>query len=375
MRLLAISVALLVATSPLAVAQPASSGAAPPSRPDQTPVNYGDPSTWVCRPGQEETCTTGLNAMVVTADGARSLQTFQPAADPPIDCFYVYPTVSQEPGGYSDMAATPEVNAVVRNQAGRLTSRCRLYAPLYRQITMAGLRQDMATGEHLDFGGPYRDVLAAWRWYMAHDNHGRGVVLVGHSQGAILLQRLIAEEIDGRPAQMRLVSAFLAGDPGLAVPKGAKVGGVFKSVPLCSSASQVGCVYVWSDYLADDVSGERRFGVNPGGGMVAGCVSPAATAGGPGVLEAYLPKPAMAPASDPPAVELLGQLSGTCTADTQGDVVRVSILPSRYADLLKAGLDNRRSRSGWGLHSLDVSLLQGDILDRVKDETATWTAR
>ena len=27
------------------------------------------------------------------------------------------------------------------------------------------------------------DVLAAWNYYLEHDNQGRGVVLVGHSQG------------------------------------------------------------------------------------------------------------------------------------------------------------------------------------------------
>ncbi len=349
-----------------------------PVRADTSPrkaVDYGAPSSWVCRPGQESVCTTGLDALVVTADGVRTPQPFSPAADPKIDCFYIYPTISQEPSPYSDMATSPEVVEVTRAQAGRLTSRCRLFAPIYRQITMAGLRQDEATGAHLDLRGPYDDVLAAWRWYMAHENHGRGVVLIGHSQGAILLQRLIAEQIDRKPAHARLVAAFLAGDPSLPVRRGALVGGAFKQTPLCVSAPQTGCVYVWGSYLSDDANTDRRFGRSPGGEMVAGCVNPAAPAGGVGELKAYLPKPQFAPDSDPPWVEVEGQLSARCVSDAEGDVLRVTVQPTRFATLLNAAFRKYGLSSGWGLHRLDLNLPQGDILDLVKAESAAWTAK
>ena len=350
----------------------ASAAAAQPPSVVVQPVDYGNAANWVCRPGAETTCTTGLDAMVVGADGGRKPQTFQPAVDPPIDCFYVYPTVSQEPTTYADLTASPEVQATVKSQAGRLTSRCRLYAPVYRQLTSAGLREQMHGGQAIDWSRPYQDVRAAWRWYMAHDNHGRGVVIVGHSQGVILLQQLIAEEIDGRPAQARLVAAFLAGDPSLPVPQGARVGGVFKATPLCASAAEVGCVYVWADYLSDDTAASRLFGHSPGGGLVGGCVSPAAPAGGPGELKAYLAKPAMAPAGDPPWVELVGQLSAQCQPDSQGDVVRVTVLPGRYQQMLATGFERSTGGAGWGLHRLDMGLPQGNILDVVQAEAQTW---
>ena len=46
-----------------------------------------------------------------------------------------------------------------------------------------------------------RDVEAAWDDYLARDNKGRGVVLIGHSQGSGILKQLIAREIEGQPAQ------------------------------------------------------------------------------------------------------------------------------------------------------------------------------
>jgi hypothetical protein len=340
------------------------------------PVDYGAAASWVCRAGEETPCVTGLDAMLVTSDGQRSLETFAPAAAPPaIDCFYVYPTISREPTPYADMTAGPEVVEVTRAQAGRLTSRCRLFAPLYRQITMTGLTRDMAKGAHLDMRGPYADILAAWRWYIAHENHGRGVVLVGHSQGAILLQRLIAEEIDGKPVQERLISAFLAGDPSLPVPRGAVVGGLFKHVPLCAAAAETGCVYAWGSYLADDPATNRNFGRNPGGALVAACVNPAAPSGGPGELDAYLPKPSIAPVGDPPWVRIQGQLSAQCVADEGGNVLRVSVLPSPFSELLKVGLGKYLVRPGWGLHRLDLSLPQGNILAVVAAESEAWKGR
>ncbi len=363
---------LALAGSSARAAPPASALSAPaPS------VDYGDAANWICRPGEEATCTQGLDAKVMRGDGSSMLQAFHPAVDAPIDCFYVYPTASRETTDYSDLQPTPEIKAVVHDQAGRLTAHCRLFAPTYRQLTSAGLKHGLeaAHGGQLDFNEPYQDVLAAWRWYVANANHGRGVVLIGHSQGTILLQRLIAEEVDGKPVQKRLVAAFLAGDPGLPVPVGARVGGVFKSVPLCAAAAQTGCAYVWSDYLADDDDASLVFGVNPGDGLAAGCADPAAPGGGSGPLKAYLHKPAFMPEGDPPWIEVVDQLSVACVADAHNTVARVTILPTRYQALLATELGRSRHRGGWGLHPLDVALTQGNMVDRLEAESAAWTAQ
>src|SRR5260370_15511573 len=86
----------------------------------------------------------------------------------------------------------------------------------------------------------YNDVLDAWNYYLEHDNQGRGVVLIGHSQGSFVLTELIKNEIDGKPVQARLVSALLLG-MNLAVPRGKDVGGSFHHVPLCRAPRQAGC--------------------------------------------------------------------------------------------------------------------------------------
>lgn len=338
------------------------------------PVDYGKPVNWVCRPGKEGACTGGLDAVTVRADGSRMPRKFTPSANPPIDCFYVYPTVSPESAQYSDLRLAPEIADVARTQAGRLTSMCRLFAPLYRQLTEAGLSAVLAARGKPDWNGPYADVLAAWRWYTAHANNGRGVVVIGDSQGSILLQRLLAEQIDGQRDQSVLVAAFLAGALSLPVAKNAASGGLLKRIPLCTNGAETGCVYVWNSYLAGDASPHRVFGRNPAAPLMAACASPASPGGGPGALKAYFAKPRAASAGDPPWEDREGQLSARCVADSQGNVLRVTIERTRYAATLRAALRDAAGDDpgGWGLHAVDLDLTQGNVLDRVQQETAAW---
>jgi hypothetical protein len=167
----------------------------------QTPAgparnDYADGKTWLCRPGRQDACTVDLDATVVKADGSTSVEKFQAAADPKIDCFYVYPTVSNDPTPNSDMNAGPEEISVIKHQFARMASVCRTYAPLYRQVTLSALRARML-GKPMAGVDPvlgYNDVKAAWNYYLEHDNKGRGVVLIGHSQGSGVLTQLVKNE-------------------------------------------------------------------------------------------------------------------------------------------------------------------------------------
>ena len=106
-----------------------------------------------------------------------------------------------------------------------------MYAPVYRQITNRGLT---TRSLHANPLLAYSSVVSAWRDYLAHDNHGRGVVLIGHSQGAYILKHLVQTAIDPRPTERRLlVSAILLGGQVLAGNSPAARGD-FKHVPPCA---------------------------------------------------------------------------------------------------------------------------------------------
>src|ERR1041385_6570339 len=136
--------------------------------------DYSDPKTWLCRPGRKDDACGSVDetATVVAADGKLTRETW--SADPraPIDCFYVYPTVSTDPTPNSDMTADPAELNVIRQQFARFASKCLPYAPMYRQVTLAGLRRMLAPGAAvtLDQGLQYDDVKDAWNYYLKKDN-------------------------------------------------------------------------------------------------------------------------------------------------------------------------------------------------------------
>src|SRR5216117_4017440 len=102
--------------------------------------DYSDPKTWLCRPGRQDACAVDLSTTIVAADGKLTREVWKANPNALIDCFYVYPTVSRDPGGNSDMTPGPEENGVVALQFARFASQCRVYAPLYRQATLTALR-------------------------------------------------------------------------------------------------------------------------------------------------------------------------------------------------------------------------------------------
>ena len=354
------------------------------------PNDYADPATWLCRPGlKASACDTDLTTTVVKADGTMTVEPFKADPAAPIDCFYVYPTVSADPGVLATMAAEPAEIQVIKQQFARFGARCRLYAPLYRQFTLTGLVAAM-TGHPLPGSSPrpttpYTDVRDAWNYYLAHDNAGRGVVLIGHSQGSGLLTQLIKSEIDGKPVQAKLVSAILMGTS-LTVAKGSDIGGDFKTIPLCANVSQVGCVIAFASFRDNSPPpANSRFGRprEPNDKLAAGCINPAALAGGEGPLHSYLTaRNEMITASPQPAVEWVkgksvttsfvsvpGLLTARCVSTPTFNylAVHVNADPAgpRTKDINGDILFGGHILGDWGLHLIDANLAMGNLVDIV----------
>ena len=105
---------------------------------DYTSEIYADPANWLCRPDTaDDPCHGDLDATVIGTDGTTTVEE-APEADPdaPIDCYYVYPTISADDTANSDLVPGPEERNVVVQQAARLRGQCRLFAPMYRQNTL-----------------------------------------------------------------------------------------------------------------------------------------------------------------------------------------------------------------------------------------------
>jgi pimeloyl-ACP methyl ester carboxylesterase len=362
-----------------------------PSKAAPAKNDYSNGETWLCRPGRQDACAVDLTTTVVAANGNLTKETW--AADPkaPIDCFYVYPTVSLDPTPNSDMSAGPEEKSVVRSQLARFGSKCRIYAPLYRQVTLTALRAGMA-GKPMapDRALGYNDVVDAWKYYLDHDNQGRGVVLIGHSQGSGVLTQLIRNEIDGKPIQERIISAILMGTV-LPVPRGKDVGGAFKQMPLCHSANQTGCVIAYASFRATSPPpANSLFGRVQDPNMVAACVNPAALGGGSGELHAYLssagrgngssaePRPWVTPAQpiNTPFVSVPGLLTAECVSNEKGSYLAVTVQGNpedpRTDDIVGDVIRDGQIQANWGLHLIDANLAMGNLVEIVGQQAKTY---
>src|SRR5687767_5813746 len=93
--------------------------AAPQAAAQQPKNDYADPLSWLCKPGREDACAIDLTTTVVAGNGTTTVEKWTANPKAEIDCFYVYPTVSLDPGGNSDMTAGVEERRVVQVQAAR----------------------------------------------------------------------------------------------------------------------------------------------------------------------------------------------------------------------------------------------------------------
>lgn len=358
-------------------------------------ADYSDVSNWLCRPDNARACAVDMSTTIVRADGSVRLAPWSanPFAD--VDCFYVYPTVSQDATANSDLIAGPEEYNVVRNQFARMGSQCRTFAPLYRQVTLTALRANMSGESELtpDRELGYQDVLDAWNYYLENHNDGRGVVLVGHSQGAGVLTRLIVNEIEGKEIQDQIVSAMLLGTT-IQVPEGDVVGGTFEHMPLCESGDQTGCIVTYASYRSTNPPpATALFGRNANG-TVSACTNPAQLAKGSNELDAYLSNVAPAGFSSAdvspwtstganittPFVSVPGLLTAECVSGDQFSYLAITVNADpddQRTDDISGDVMNPDAsvNENWGLHLIDANAAMGDLVELVSSQAQAYQWR
>ena len=333
----------------------------------QTPA-----TVWLCKPGlASNPCTSSAQTTLIKPNGAQQLEPSKAQTRQPIDCFYVYPTVSQQMTANANLEITAAQTGVATAQASRFSSKCRVYAPIYRQLTVAALF-GKATGT-ADREIAYKDVKAAWNEYLAKYNKGRGVVLIGHSQGSWMLTELITKEIDQKAAvRKKIVSALLIGGQVL-VAKGKDLGGSFKKIPACRKIDQTACVIGYNTF-SQQPPADSRFGRTAQLGQEVLCVNPAALKrGATGRARSLVPTSQLAFGGAP--------LAPTPWIATN-DLYTTMCASAGGANWLQAtdvgGAGDKRPRFGaplgqtWGLHIVDVNIVLGNLLELVDHQSAAW---
>ena len=358
--------------------------AAPAQTPTSAAPDYSKDSSWLCLPGRADTCSAAVPATELGPAGYGPSAPNEIAKDPPLDCFYVYPTVSNDAGLNSDLNAGREEKLAAESQFARFASVCRTYAPIYRQMTISAVAAYSAGADISQAGAlAYRDVVAAWRNYVRTRSQGRPFVLIGHSQGSLMLQMLIAREIERDPAiAARMKLAIIPGFNVL-VPEGKLVGGTFKTTPLCSRPGETGCVISYVSFRdKNQPPAGALFGHSDRPGMTVACVNPAV----PGSrnwekLDSYwfarssyqVPGGPISWSSEGPPktpyVHTAGLVSGRCINDgPRGYLsIRTDSKPGeKWTDHIGGEVAVfGMFLPGWGMHLADMAEAQGDLIRAV----------
>ena len=348
---------------------------------------------WLCNPSlpvTQDPCGTPLDTTVIGPDGTSQVNTPMRASGPkrPVDCFYVYPTTSNQPTPNATQAKDPEIVAIAKWQASRFSTVCRMFVPVYRQVTVAGIPTFFVPD------GPaqtaYADVLEAWRQYLAEDNHGHGVILIGHSQGSLMLRELISTQIDPDPAvRRRLVGAFLLGG-NVMVRAGQTTGGDFQHIPLCTMQGQDGCVVAYSTYSTDPGpeagfgnpstdSSHLVFGAPSGTAYEVACTDPGVLSGDSRPPSITIPTSPFPPGAGAEGIQITlnGPVPGAQTTWVQVFQYTGSCRTINAAHVFRYDPvgDSRQMREfppTWGTHFMDINLGLQQLVTIAGEQTQTW---
>ena len=180
----------------------------------------------------------------------RSRSATRARTDAPVDCFYLYPTQSEQPGpnseprqGSADQARRRPAGADVLVRLRRL----RADVPAGDATTATRARHNPSVET------AYQSAKSAFEDYLENYNDGRGFIMLGHSQGSAHTARLIEEIVDKDPELRKRFVGAIAPGANIAVPIGEPVGGLFDNVPACTEVGEYGCVIAFSTY--NDVPG------------------------------------------------------------------------------------------------------------------------
>lgn len=209
----------------------------------QAPANgtpdYRSNEAWLTRPGIEwpdNPVQWKPAGAPLPEDGARTAA-----------LFYIHPTTYLErdrwnaplkpAGAYADFRTT----LFLQSQASAFTDVAEAWVPRYRQAAFgAFLLKSEDAQKALDLA--YRDVAAAFDEFV-REVGDRPIILAGHSQGALHLERLLREKVAGKPVAKRVIAAYVVGWP---ISRTADLPAL--GLPACATPGEAGCILSWMSF-------------------------------------------------------------------------------------------------------------------------------
>jgi len=196
--------------------------------------DYSDPANWVARPGLANDPSEWLpEGMAPDRAGNAAV-------------FYIHPTTYLERDRWNaplrpDGDTEFRTRLFVQSQGSAFNAAGQIWAPRYRQAAFGTFLLNSAdAAKALDLA--YSDVSAAFERFLKEVGD-RPIILAGHSQGALQLERLIREKVAGKPIAKRIVAAYVVGWPLSSTADLAALG-----LPPCRTDLQTGCILSWLSF-------------------------------------------------------------------------------------------------------------------------------
>ncbi|WP_221792692.1 DUF3089 domain-containing protein [Aquisediminimonas sediminicola] len=200
-----------------------------------TPKAYAAPNLWHARPDM------GPKSPAEWLPSGQS-----PVADRKAALFYIHPTSYLDRSHWNapldDAGANEQARVRIRNQASAFTAAAQIWAPKYRQATFGSFLKPGKNSAHaVDLA--YQDVAAAFQSFLALIPADQPIILVGHSQGAAHLLRLLQQEVANKPINKRVIAAYVIGWP-ISIAHDLPALGL----PACVRPDQSHCIMSWQSF-------------------------------------------------------------------------------------------------------------------------------
>ena len=181
---------------------------------------YGEGVTYLGQRQQEEPAaseetTAPAEAAVTDYADEANWAYYAIGEDRDADLFLVCPTVDMNDEfnmSLDDVDTKASFLGALNMERGIYEDSTRMFAPYYRQAAMKVYSLDRAEWEpYMELA--YRDISAAFAYYLEQENNGRPIVLAGFSQGADMCLRLLEEYFGDEALYDQLVAVYAIGWP------------------------------------------------------------------------------------------------------------------------------------------------------------------
>jgi hypothetical protein len=174
------------------------------------------------------------------------------------DIFCLYPTLLL---GVNSNAVTQAINPthkvaanlVLQWEMTAYSQFGRIYAPYYRQGNLATFFPTTSSAQQAGvLDTAITDVLAAFDYYMQNYNQGKKVILVGHSQGSMVLGMML-RQMEINPAYQPylskiFLSVLMGTETGPWTQQSSNTGGWWQNIPICQNISDTACIMTWGTH-------------------------------------------------------------------------------------------------------------------------------